>query len=95
MSQLQHVNTTDLRAALQLACRCMGNIFDADDPVSASFMGSSVWPKVHMQFSPYHSESHGPGRHLNAMLAVEAAGIEVDEQEIRHHRATAFFSYGG
>jgi len=29
------------------------------------------------------------------MLAVEAAGIEVDEQVIRHHRATAFFSYGG
>jgi hypothetical protein len=95
LSQLQHVNTSDLRAALQLACRCMGNIFDADDPVSASFMGSTVWPEVKMGFSPYHSESHGPGRHLNGMLAAQAAGIEVDEQVIRRHRATAFFSYGG
>lgn len=95
MSQLADVNTTDLRQSMQLACRCMGRIFDADDPMSAAFMGSVVWPEARMGFSPWHSESHGPGRHLNGLLAAEAAGVDLDEQVVRQHRSVAMFSYSG
>lgn len=95
MSQLANVNTTDLGQAMQLACRCMSRIFDADDPVSAAFMGTVVWPDARMSFSPWHSESHGPGRHLNGLLAAEAAGVQIDDQVIRRHREVALYSYGG
>ena len=96
MPPVTDVNTHDLRTALELACRCMSSLFDADDPQGVAFFGSRVRPEARLSFSAAHSESHVPGRHLNGMLAAEAAaGIELDEDALRRHRHAALFSYSG
>lgn len=95
MTRLQNVNTTDLRAAIQLGCRTMQNVFDADDNFTPFFI-STVGPYAALSFSPNLSECHVPGRHLNALLMAEAvAGIEIDPQAVAHHRRAAFFSFSG
>ena len=74
MSKLEHVNSTDILDAIRLGCRTMQSVFNADDD-QVPFFGSSVRPGAALRFSAYHSESHVPGRHLNAMLnAGDAAG---------------------
>jgi hypothetical protein len=93
MSTLMNVNTTSLRDAISLGCRTMQNVFNADDDM-VPFMGSGVWPAPRLLFSAHHSESHIPGRHLNALLnAEDAAGITLDEAAVEHHRRAAFLSY--
>lgn len=95
MSRVQHVNTTDLRAAIELGCRTMQNVFDADDQ-QRPFFGSRVRPEARLSFSWAHSESHVPGRHLNALLNAEAAlGIAIDEDAVENHAQAARFSYSG
>ena len=95
MTRLQNINTTDLHAAIQLGCRTMQNIFNADDNF-VPFFGSTVWPHAALWFSPDLSECHVPGRHLNALLTAEAvAGIEIDPVAVEHHRRAAFFSFSG
>ena len=95
MSKLEHVNTTDIADAIRLGCRTMQNVFNADDH-EIPFFGSRVRPNVALSFSSRSSESHVPGRHLNALLnAEDAAGIELDEAAIEKHRRAAFLSYGG
>jgi hypothetical protein len=95
MSRLQNINTTDLKDAIRLGCRTMQNVFNADDD-QVPFMGSCVWPTPRFGFSAHHSESHIPGRHLNALLnAADTAGIEVAESAIENHRRAAFLSYSG
>ena len=95
MSRLRHVNTTDILAAIRLGCRTMGSVFNADDG-DIPFFTSRVRPEAFLGFSPIHSESHVPGRHLNALLnAEDAAGFRIDEDWIDKHARAAFFSYGG
>ena len=95
MSKLRHVNTTDIPAAIRLGCRTMGSVFNADDG-DIPFFSSRVRPDAFLAFSSFHSESHVPGRHLNALLnAEDAAGIRLDEDCIDKHARAAFFSYGG
>lgn len=95
MSQLRDVNATDIRAAIELGCRTMQSVFNADDD-GVPFFGSCVWPTPALSFSSWHGESHIPGRHLNALLNAEnAAGIALDEQAIAHHRRAALLSYSG
>ena len=95
MTQLQHVNTTDLRAAIALGCRTMQNVFNADDN-DIPFFGSRVRPKAYLSFSWAHSEAHVPGRHLNALLnAEDALGIRLDEDAVEKHAQAARFSYSG
>ena len=95
MAKLSDVNAHDLRDAIALGCQTMGNIFNADDN-HIGFFGSSVYPEARLSFSPVHSESHIPGRHLNGLLNAEAAaGIRLDEQVVERHAAAAFFSYSG
>jgi hypothetical protein len=95
VSKLSDVNTTDIRDAIRLGCRTMCSVFNADDN-DIPFFGSSVWPQASLGFSAWHSESHVPGRHLNALLnAEDAAGIEVPEEAIEKHANAAFFSYSG
>jgi hypothetical protein len=96
MSKLNDVNTTDIRDAMRLGCRTMQSVFDADDEKGVPFFGSQVRPECFLRFSWAHSESHVPGRHLNAMLAAEnSAGVVVDEDSIEQHARAAFFSYSG
>ena len=92
---LADVNTTDICAAIRLGCRTMCSVFNADDD-NIPFFSSQVWPAAKLSFSPMHSESHVPGRHLNALLnAEDALGICVDEGCIENHARAAFLSYSG
>jgi hypothetical protein len=93
--RLNDVNTTDLTDAIRLGCRMMCNVFNADDG-DIPFFGSEVRPNPQFGFSGAHTESHVPGRHLNALLnAEDAAGIAVPADAIDKHANAAFFSYGG
>ena len=67
MTRLQDVNTTDVRSAIELGCRTMSSVFNADDN-DIPFFGSYVRPQAELRFSAAHSEAHVPGRHLNALL---------------------------
>ena len=92
---LRDVNTTDIAAAIQLGCRTMSNVFNADDN-DIPFFASQVWPKAELNFNDFHSESHVPGRHLNALLnAEDALGIRIDEAVIEKHARAAFYAYSG
>ena len=95
MSKIEQVNSTDIADAIRLGCRTMQNIFNADDD-QVPFFGSILRPKAALNFSAHHSESHVPGRHLNALLnAEDAAGVELDEEAVENHRRAAFLSYSG
>ena len=60
------------------------------------FFSSTVRPIAELKFSGAHSESHIPGRHLNALLNAEnAVGIELDESAVRKHATAAYFSFSG
>ena len=95
MGKLNDVNTNDIGAAVGMGCQTMCSIFNADDN-DIPFFGSFVRPQAELKFSQAHSESHVPGRHLNALLNAEAAlGVPLDEECIDKHRQAAFFSYSG
>ena len=95
MYSVKEVNDNSIRAAIELGCRTMQRVFNADDS-GIPFFGSSVWPDASLSFSAHHSEAHIPGRHLNALLtAQDALGIDVDEASIDAHTKAAFFSYSG
>ena len=89
------VNTTSIAEAIHLGCHTMQSVFNEDDN-SIPFFRSFVYPDARLDFSPAHSESHVPGRHLNALLnAEDAVGASVDEAAIEKHRRAALFSYSG
>ena len=93
--KLSNVNTTDIKAAIELGCRTMSSVFNADDN-DIPFFGSEVLPNPRLSFSNVHSESHVPGRHLNALLnAEDVAGVSISEEAVERHAAAAFFSYSG
>ena len=70
MAKLSHVNTSDVRSAIELGCRTMQSVFNADDD-DRPFFASSVHPSAELGFCTAHTESHVPGRHLLALLAAE------------------------
>jgi hypothetical protein len=93
MAKLKNVNTTDIGSAIRLGCQTMGNVFNADDN-HRPFFSSQVRPEPFLAFSAAHSESHVPGRHLNALLnAEDTLNIDIDETSIARHTNAAFFSY--
>ncbi len=95
MPKLKNVNTTDIAAAIQLGCQTMQNVFNADDN-NIPFFGSRVRPEAQLSFSWAHSESHVPGRHLNALLnAEDALGVLLDEDAVEKQTLAAFYSYTG
>lgn len=95
MGKLKDVNTKDIGSAVGMGCQTMCSVFNADDN-DIPFFGSFVRPQAELKFSQVHSESHVPGRHLNALLNAEAAlGVRLDEECIDKHRQAAFFSYSG
>ena len=95
MAILDQVNDRDIDAAIRLGCRTMQNVFDADDD-GVPFFRSLIEPETLLAFNQVHSESHVPGRHLNALLnAEEAIGASVDERALDNHRRAVLLSYGG
>ncbi len=94
-SKLANINMVSLRDAIESGCRTMCSVFNADDH-NIPFFSSMVFPCASLGFSSHHSESHVPGRHLNALLtAQDVLGIKVDEECIKKHTDAAFFSYSG
>ena len=92
---LTDVNTTDIAAAIRLGCRTMCSVFNADDD-DVPFFGSQVWPEAYLSFSTSASESHVPGRHLNALLnAEDVLGLNLAEGCIERHARAAYLSYSG
>lgn len=95
MTKLSNVNTTDIAAAVRLGCQTMQNVFNADDN-DIPFFHSRVRPDAFLSFNWMHSESHVPGRHLNALLnAEDALKVVLDEDAVEKHAKAAFFSYSG
>ena len=96
MAKLKDINNTDIRDAIRLGCRTMGNVFNADDN-DMPFFGAHLRPHPPaLAWSEFHAESHIPGRHLNALLAAEGvAGVEIDEQAVEKHTRAAFLTYSG
>jgi len=95
VSRLEQVNTTDIADAIRLGCRTMQSVFNADDD-GVAFFGSCVRPEPRLSFSAHHTESHVPGRHLNALLnAEDAAAVSLDEAAVEKHRRAAFLSFDG
>lgn len=95
MNKVAQVNTTDLAGAIRLGCRTMQQVFNADDD-QVPFFGSTLRPTAALHFSAHHSESHVPGRHLNALLnAEDAVGVQLDESAVENHRRATFLSYSG
>jgi hypothetical protein len=93
--KLRNVNTTDIRSAIELGCTTMQNVFNADDN-GIPFFKSVVLPRAYLAFHEIHSESHVPGRHLNALLtASDLIGVPVDQSAIEKHARAAFFSFSG
>jgi len=89
-TQLTDVNTTDIADAIRLGCRCMQRAFNSQD-ADIPFFGARVRPIAEISSS---SESHVPGRHLNALLnAEDAFGLSLDEDAVDKHARAAFFSY--
>ena len=73
----------------------MQSVFNVGDD-NFPFFSVDVRPETFMRFSAVHSESHVPGRHLNALLnAEDVTGVHVDEEGIENHARAAFFSYSG
>jgi len=90
MTQLQDVNTTDIPGAVRLACKTMGNVFNADDN-DTPFFRSVVWPQARLSFSENFSEAHVPGILLIVLLTAEATlGIDVPDDVIDKHARAAF-----
>ncbi len=94
MSKIANINTTSITDAIQLGCQTMASVFNADDN-NIPFFRSEVYPDPQLSFNPVHSESHVPGRHLNALLNAEDIGIIIDKAAVEKHAEAAFFSYGG
>lgn len=92
--QLKHVNTTDIPAAVQLGCRTMQRLFNADDN-DMPFMAARTRPNPALWMSANY-DGHVPGRHLNALLTAESVlHVELDEEANAKHRRAALFSYSG
>ena len=51
MTRLQDVNTTDVRSAIELGCRTMSSVFNADDN-DIPFFGDVCAPKPNCASAP-------------------------------------------
>ena len=92
MTKLSDVNSTDIVDAIKLGCRTMCNVFNRDDD-NIPYGGAKVRPEAVLSIS---SESHIPGRHLDALLnAMDAVNVDIGETCINNHERAAFLSYSG
>lgn len=81
--------------AVKLGCDAMSRCFnDRDNHIP--FFEANLRPRAELKFSRRHSESHVPGRHLNALLSAEdVLKLTISEDAIESHTRAAFFSYSG
>ncbi|GAB3925525.1 twin-arginine translocation signal domain-containing protein [Larkinella terrae] len=90
--RMSDVNDTDIPGAIVLGCETMSNVFNADDGDIAHFGSaiSTVGGESYFRFSSTHTESHIPGRHLNALLnAEDAIGYQIAPGVVEKHAKTA------
>lgn len=93
-ARVANINSTNISAAVELACRAMGQVFNPADN-GYPYMYTRIWPDGWLGFSPYHGAIQLSGRHLDALLAAEdVLGIKADEVVVRQHRDACFFSLG-
>ena len=91
-ARVRNVNTTSIPAAVELACRAMGQVFNPIDN-GYPYMYTRIWPDGWLGFSPYHGAVQLSGRHLDALLAAEAGlGVNVDDAVVAQHTNATFFS---
>ena len=87
-----NVNSTSIPAAVDLACRAMGQVFNPEDN-GYPYLYTRIWPDGWLGFSPYHGAVQMSGRHLDALLAAEAVlGVDLDPDVIARHAEAAFYS---
>ena len=92
---LKNVNTYDVLSAMEMGCITMSNVFNPNDN-NVPYFASEVLPNPRLGFSEKHSESHVPGRHLNALLNTEdVIDLKIKNDTILNHKNAAFYSYSG
>lgn len=95
MSRVSGVNSTDVRAAVELACRTMGAVFNRHDH-DRPYFRAQLRPRPLLSWHSLFAEAHVPGRHLNALAAAHLVlGLPLDEAVIDKHAAALFFSFSG
>ena len=79
---LRNINNHNIVSAVEMGCLTMSRVFNSDDD-NIPYFGSEVLPNPKLFFSDRHSESHIPGRHLNALLtASNIFGVDIEESVI-------------
>jgi len=92
---LADINSRDIIEAVKLGCDAMSRCFNYRDN-HVPFFEANLRPRAELKFSRRHSESHVPGRHLNALLnAEDVLKLSIGEGVIEKHARAAFFSYSG
>ena len=92
---LRNINNHNIVSAVEMGCLTMSRVFNSDDD-NIPYFGSEVLPNPKLFFSDRHSESHIPGRHLNALLtASNIFGVDIEESVIDNHQIAAFYSFSG
>lgn len=96
-AQLADVNTTSIRAAVELGCQTMSRTFNADDhEVGAPFFWINLRPVVQMHFANNFSDAQVPGKSLLGLVTAEKLlGVSVDPAVIDRYARVLFYSYSG
>ena len=96
-TKLADVNTSNIRAAVELGCQSMGRIFNEDDAqVGAPLFWINLRPGVGTGFSDAFTDAQVPGKSLLGLLAAEKVlGVRINPAVIDRYARVAFFSYGG
>ncbi|HUR32548.1 MAG TPA: hypothetical protein VM032_02055 [Vicinamibacterales bacterium] len=94
--KLTDVNTTSLRAGVELGCQALGHLFNPNDPQGAPYFWMNLRPVTFMAFSDLFSDAQVPGKSLLGLLtAQKLVGVSVDPSVVERYARVAFFSYGG
>lgn len=97
VGKLADVNTTRIRAAVELGCRSLRSILNENDTaVGAPFFWINLRPGVGLSFADAFSDAQVPGKSLLGLLTAEKAlGVRIDPAIVDHYARVAFFSYEG
>ncbi len=94
--KLVDVNSTSIRAAIDLGCQAMSGLFNPDDhQVGAPYFWVNLRPSTSVSFNELFSDAQVPGKSLLGLLAAENIGVRVDRTAVEHYSRVAFFSYSG
>ncbi len=94
--KLTDVNSTSLRAGIELGCQAVSRLFNPDDPEGAPYFWMNLRPVASMSFSDVFSDAQVPGKSLLGLLTAEKlVGLEASPAVVDQYARIAFFSYGG